>query len=56
MKDKFIKKLIEVDNNIWKDFKYVAKYYGRELPFVLNEALKEYTKNKMKDIERSNEN
>lgn len=54
MKEKFKQKPVFVKEDTWKEFKQVAKYYGREIPFVLDEALKEYTKNKKKEIERSN--
>lgn len=53
MKEKFKQKPVFVREDTWDSFKKVAKYYGREIPFVLDEALKEYTKNKMKEIEKS---
>lgn len=51
----FKQKPVFVKDKTWKEFKKVAKWFGREIPFVLDDALKEYTKQKMKEIEKYNE-
>lgn len=55
MRELFKQKPVFVKEKTWKEFKKVAKFYGREIPFALDEALLFYVKTKKKEIEKQNE-
>lgn len=56
MKEKFKWKRVQVNNEDWDKLRFLKKYYGRDIPILLNEAIKDYLKQKMKEIDKSNEN
>lgn len=51
----FKNKLIEVNDNSWDKLKVVANYYGRKLPFVLDDAINSYCDKKFREMEQNND-